>query len=422
MRRPHVVIVGAGFGGLACARALRRAPVDVTLVERNNYHLFQPLLYQVASGLLDPSQIASPVRTILRRSRNTRVRMAEATAVDLDARMVTAGSEAIHYDFLVLASGSETDYFGLDAVRERANGLKTLNEATALRSRLLRIYETAAASDDTAARERLLTTAVVGGGPTGVEYAGALAELRGHLLPKDFPEIDFADSRVVLLEAGDRLLPTFAPRLGRAALRTLRRKGVEVRLRTAVQGMAGDALALDDGATLDAELVVWTAGVRAEALPGLEALQTERQRRVAVCPSLHLEQHPEVFVIGDLAAATQRGAVLPMLAPVAIQGGAHAARVIQSRLRGVSDPAFHYRDKGTMATIGRGAAVAQIGPIRINGLIGWLMWLFVHLLYLVGFRNRAIALWTWGWNYFFYDRPVRLITTPASGETTHARR
>ncbi|MBV9101159.1 MAG: NAD(P)/FAD-dependent oxidoreductase [Candidatus Dormibacteraeota bacterium] len=413
-RRPRVVIVGAGFAGLACARALRRVPVDVTLVERTNYHLFQPLLYQVASGLLDPSQIAAPVRSVLRRTHNCDVLMAEVTSVDLQERRVHTAARDLDYDFLVVAAGSATDYFGDASLRARAIGLKDLDDALALRSRLLRNFERAAVCTDAAQRKRLLTFVVVGGGPTGVEFAGAVAELINHVLPKDYREVDFAEVRVMLCEAGDRLLPTFAPRLSRSAQRNLERKKVDVRLGTALREVTTDGVVMPDGESVPADMVVWTAGVRAVPLLGEGAPQV-RHGRVEVTPSLHLASHPEVFVLGDMAALDVEGQPLPMLAPVAIQGGEHTARVIAARLRGREDAPFRYRDKGTMATVGRGAAVAQIGPLHINGLIGWLIWLFIHLLYLVGFRSRLIALWTWGWNYFFYDRPVRLITLPPPG-------
>ncbi len=414
-KRPHVVIVGAGFGGLAAARALGRVEVDVTIVDRNNYHLFQPLLYQVASGLLDPSAIASPVRTILRRVHNVDVLRAEVIGVDLEHRKVATSVATLDYDYLVLASGSVTDYFGNDSVRERSFGLKDLSDALVLRSRLLDSFERAGLSDDAAARRRLLTFAVVGAGPTGVEYSGAVAELINHVLPKDYPRIDFSEVTVVLIEAGDRILATFASRLSRLATRTLQRKGVRIVLGRSVQGVDAGGLMLSDGGRVETNTIIWTAGVRAATFLDLDGDAIERGGRIRVTRSLHLAEHPEVFAIGDAAAVEQAGAVLPMLAPVAIQGGAHVARVIAARHDGAEDPAFHYRDKGTMATVGRGAAVAQIGPLHINGLIGWFIWIFIHLLYLVGFRNRALALWSWAWNYVFWDRPVRLIVPPPAG-------
>ncbi|HEY6470511.1 MAG TPA: NAD(P)/FAD-dependent oxidoreductase [Candidatus Dormibacteraeota bacterium] len=413
-KRPHVVIVGAGFGGLAVTRALRHVNVDVTIVDRNNYHLFQPLLYQVASGLLDPSAIASPVRTVVRRSRNVDVLRAEVTGVDLTRRRVTTSAETFDYDYLVIASGSVTDYFGNEAARQRSTGLKDLGEAVSLRSRLLSNFERATLITDAATRRRLLTFAIVGAGPTGVEYSGALAELIKHVLPKDYRRIDFAEVSVVLIEAGDRVLATFAPRLSRLAARSLEQKGVRIMLGKSVRGIDDHGIVLDGGERIETETVVWTAGVRATNPLALQPDAVARSGRVKVTPRLQLPDHPEVFVIGDAAAFEQHGAVLPMLAPVAIQGGKYAGDAIAARINGETIPAFHYHDKGTMATVGRGAAVAQIGPIHINGLIGWFIWIFIHLLYLVGFRNRALALWSWAWNYFFWDRPVRLIITASA--------
>jgi NADH dehydrogenase len=406
---PHVLIVGAGFGGLAATRGLRRVDVDVTIVDRNNYHLFQPLLYQVASGLLDPSAIASPVRTIVRRSPNVDVLRAEVTGVDLAQRRVITSAETLDYDYLVIASGSETDYFGNEDARQRSTGLKDLSEALGLRSQLLGCFERATLTADADARRRLLTFAVVGAGPTGVEYSGAVAELIKHVLPKDYRRIDFTEVSVVLIEAGDRVLATFAPRLGRLAERSLQRKGVRIILGRSVRGVDDQGIVLDSGERVETSTVVWTAGVRATTPLDLEGDALARSQRVKVTPELNLSSHPEVFVIGDAAAFEQAGAVLPMLAPVAIQGGKYVGKAIAARLKAQESPPFHYHDKGTMATVGRGAAVAQIGPIHIDGLVGWFIWIFVHLLYLVGFRNRALALWSWAWNYFFWDRPVRLI-------------
>ncbi len=413
-KRPHVVIVGAGFGGLAASRALRHVDVDVTIVDRNNYHLFQPLLYQVASGLLDPSAIASPVRTIVRRSPNVDVLRAEVTSVDVAKQQVKTSTGTLDYDYLIIATGSVTDYFGNQDARMHSTGLKDLSEALALRSRLLGCFERASLTTDSAARRRLLTFAVVGAGPTGVEYSGAVAELIKHVLPKDYRRIDFAEVSVVLIEAGERVLATFAPRLSRLATRSLERKGVRFILGESVRAVDDHGLVLDGGERIETTNVVWTAGVRATTPPDFAADALGRAGRVKVTQSLHLSNHPEVFVIGDAAAAEQAGAVLPMLAPVAIQGGKYVGGVIAARLTGTSISPFRYHDKGTMATVGRGAAVAQIGPVRINGLVGWFIWIFIHLLYLVGFRNRALALWSWAWNYFFWDRPVRLIIAPSA--------
>jgi NADH:quinone reductase (non-electrogenic) len=413
---PRVVVVGAGFGGLAVARNLRHVEVDVTLVDRNNYHLFQPLLYQVASGLLDPSAIASPVRTIMRRAHNVDVLRAEVTNVDLDNRRVITSAAALDYDYLVIASGSVTNYFGNDGARTHSIGLKDLGEALALRSHLLSCFERAGLTSDAIARRRLLTFAVVGAGPTGVEYSGAVAELIKHVLPKDYRRVDFGEVSVVLIEAGERILATFVQRLSRLATRSLQRKGVRIVLGESVRSVDESGLTLSGGDRIETATVVWTAGVRATAPLDLDGDAITRDGRIKVTPSLNLAAHPEVFVIGDAAAFQQGGALLPMLAPVAIQGGTYVGKTIAARLRGADAPAFHYRDKGTMATVGRGAAVAQIGPVHINGLIGWFIWIFVHLLYLVGFRSRSLALVSWAWNYFFWDRPVRLIVTASADD------
>ena len=408
--------MGAGFGGLAAAKALKRVPVDGLLIDRHNYHLFQPLLYQVASGLLDPSEIAHPIRTVLRRAHNVDVLMAEVTGIDVPGRRVLTSVGAEPYDMLVLAAGSTTNFFGIPHLESHASGLKSLPGALLLRAHVLDAFERAAACTDAAQRARLLTFAVVGGGPTGVECAGAFAELFRHVLPKDFPKLDFGEMTLVLVEGMGELLGTFAPRLGRKAAKALERKGVRVLLNRVVRDVSGGALVLDDGQRIDAETVIWTAGVRAVPAASLLGVHAASLGRIPVTSTLHLPEHPEVFVIGDLAELHGRDAPLPMLAPVAIQQGRHVARVVAARVAGRPEPSFRYRDKGTMATIGRGAAVAQIGPIHINGFIGWLMWIFVHLVYLIGFRSRTIALASWGWNFLFYDRPVRLIVPPGSKE------
>jgi NADH:ubiquinone reductase (H+-translocating) len=329
---------------------------------------------------------------------------------------VVTSAVTLDYDYLVIASGSVTDYFGNEDARKQSIGLKDLSEALSLRSHLLGCFERAGLTIDADTRQRLLTFAVVGAGPTGVEYSGAVAELINHVLPKDYRRIDFAEVSVVLIEAGDRILASFAPRLSRLAMRSLERKGVRIILGEAVRGVDDHGLVLAGGERVETNTIVWTAGVRAASPLHLQGDAVARGGRVKVTSSLQLSSHPEVFVIGDAAAVGQAGAVLPMLAPVAIQGGKYVGRVIAARLHGRDIPAFHYRDKGTMATVGRGAAVAQIGPVHINGLVGWFLWIFVHLLYLVGFRSRALALWSWAWNYFFWDRPVRLIVSPSADE------
>lgn len=413
--RPRVVLVGAGFGGLAVVRGLRHAEVDVTLVDRHNYHLFQPLLYQVASALLDPSDIAHPVRSILRHSRNSDFRLAEVTGVDLERRRVRTTTGDLGYDHLVLATGSANSYFGNAELAARAYGLKDLGEALALRARVLDAFEQASRSEVPSERQALLTFVIVGAGPTGVEYAGALSELVHHVLRHDFPNIDVDRVAIVLVEATQAVLGEFPAGLGRRARAALKRKGVSIRLDHAVAGIAAGEVVFLSGERLAAATMIWTAGVSAEAPAGLDGVELARQGRVPVSAStLEVVGHTGVHAIGDLAACPgPDGRPLPMLAPVAIQQGEHVARVIAARTRGEPDPGpFRYRDHGTMATVGRNVAVAQIGPVRLSGLIGWLAWLFVHLMSLVSFRNRLLVLIGWAWNYVFYDRPVRLIVSP----------
>ena len=409
MTRPRVVIVGAGFGGLSAARALRTADADVLVIDRHNYHLFQPLLYQVASGLLDPSEIAHPVRSILRGHRNTDVRLDEVHGIDLQHRLVRCSTD-LAYDFLIVAAGAVTNHFGNAEIAAHTLGLKGLRDALALRAAVLERFERAVECTDERERDRLLTFVIAGAGPTGVEYAGALSELFLHLLPKDFPRLDFAPVRVVVVEGRGRILDTFHPRLGAMAAGVLRRRSVELRLGRTVVHADGGGITLDDGTRIEAATVIWTAGVRASPLGEQLTAQPAHSGRVLVRETLQLPGHDEVQVIGDLAAFQEAGGSLPMLAPVAIQQGEHAARNIIALLQGGSASPFRYHDKGTMATVGRNYAVVQLGRIRVAGFVGWLMWLFVHLTYIITFRSKAVVLINWAWNYVFYDRPVRLIT------------
>src|SRR5438105_15189673 len=405
MGRERVVIVGGGFGGLACARALDGADVDVLLLDARNYHLFTPLLYQVATALLDPSDIAYPFRTVFRRSRNVRFRQARVTGVDFDARRVSVASgDPIAYDTLVLATGSANAYFGNPELAERTIGMKHLDEALRLRNHVLSCLERAAQSADAAERAEWLTFVIVGGGPTGVEYSGALAELLDMVLGRDFPELAPGSARVVLVEGADRLLGPFHPKLGAYAADTLRSRGVEVRLSTMVGKATDTAAVLSSGETIGARTIVWSAGVGpSDPLPPDSA--RSRTRRLEVDHRLRVR--PGVYAIGDVASVRTGDGELPMLSPPAMQEGRYVARAI----RGGGEPAepFRYLDKGTMATIGRRAAVAQVGPVRLRGFLGWITWLVVHLYYLIGFRNRAAVLWSWGWDYVRRDRPIRLI-------------
>ena len=413
MTRPRVVIAGAGFGGLTCARALKRAPVDVLLVDRNNYHLFTPLLYQVASAVLDPGEIARPVRQLIRPLRNADFLLASVTGAEFEQRRLLTDHGPLAYDYLVLASGSQSDYFGNSSLAKHAFGLKDLDEGLAVRNRVLMRFEEARWTDDREQRRTLLTFAVVGGGPTGVEMAGALAELTRLVLSKDYRDLDLGLVRVVLLEAAGFLLGTFAEPLREAARRSLEKKGVEVLLKAKVADVAAGSIRLVDGHEVPASTVIWTAGVRASEVGSALGFSLGRQARVQVLPTLQVTGRPEVFVIGDLAGPTDDGVPLPMLIPVAMQEGRHVGATIKDLLRGYGATNFQYKDPGIMATIGRNSAVAQLGPVRLTGFLGWLMWLFVHLINVISFRSRIVVLVNWAWDYFFYDRPIRLIVRAA---------
>jgi len=409
MSRPRVVIAGAGFGGLTCARALKRAPVDVLLVDRNNYHLFTPLLYQVASALLDPGEIARPVRQLIRPLHNADFRQASITGVDFDGRRLLTDRGDIPYDYLVLATGAQTDYFGNVSMARYAMGLKDLDEGLAIRNRVLEQFEASRWTDDPERRRMLLTFAVVGGGPTGVEMAGAVSELIRLVLRKDYRDLDINEVRVVLMEAAPYVLAAFAPSLRQAALRSLRRKGIEVMLGAKVESVTESALRLEGGEEIAASTVIWTAGVRASAVGQSTGVQLARQARIKVDPTLQIPGHPVVFVIGDLAGASDGRALLPMLIPVAMQAGRHVAASIADMVEAGGARAFRYKDPGIMATIGRNSAVAQLGWVHLSGFPGWVFWLVVHLVNVVSFRSRVIVLVNWAWDYLFYDRPVRLI-------------
>ena len=410
------MIAGAGFGGLTCARGLKNAPVDVLLVDRNNYHLFTPLLYQVASAVLDPGEIARPVRQLIRPLHNADFLLARITGADFEQRQLLTDHGPLNYDYLVLASGSQSDYFGNASLARHAFGLKDLDEGLAIRNRILMRFEEARWADDRERRRTLLTFAVVGGGPTGVEMAGALAELTRLVLSKDYRDLDFGLVRVVLLEAAGFLLAPFAEPLREAARKSLEKKGVEVLLKAKVADVTSGSIRLADGHEIPASTVIWTAGVRASEVGSVLGLSLGRQARVQVLPTLQATGHPEVFVIGDLAGPVDNGAPLPMLIPVAMQEGRHVATTIKDVLRGYGATNFRYKDPGIMATIGRNSAVAQLGPVRLTGFLGWLMWLGVHLVNVISFRSRIVVLVNWAWDYLFYDRPIRLIVRAANDE------
>jgi NADH dehydrogenase len=416
----RVVIVGGGFGGLYAARALRSAPAEVTLVDRRNFHLFQPLLYQVATGALSPANIASPLRAVLKRQQNTRVLLDQATGFDLDRRAVLLKAGELPYDTLVVAAGAHNHYFGHPEWERIAPGLKTVEDATTMRRRILLAFEEAERATDPAARQALLTFVVVGGGPTGVELAGALAEVAHHTLRGNFRAIDPASARILLLEGTGHVLGQFPAPLPDKARQALERMGVTVRLNVFVTDVRPGRVAVREGDKTEefgCHTVLWGAGVRPSPLAALLAKATgaelEKDGRVRVGADMSLPGRPEVFVIGDMASyAHQTGKPLPGLAPVAMQQGSYVARLIVRRLRGEPPPTFRYVDHGMMATIGRARAVAEIGRLRLTGWLAWAAWLFIHILYLIAFENRVLVLFQWAWNYFTRNRSARLITQP----------
>lgn len=414
---PHVVIVGGGFAGIAAARALRRAPVRVTLLDRRNHHVFQPLLYQVATAALSPGDIASPIRWILRRQQNLRVLLAEVQQVDPAGRsLVLETGERFGYDFLILAPGATHSYFGHEQWATYAPGLKTLDDALEMRRRMLLAFELAEREPDPARKRHYLTFVVIGGGPTGVELAGALAEIARHTLRNEFDTIDPESARIVLLEAGPTILPTFPPSLRDAARRALRRLGVEVWERAAVTHVEHDNVFVGSD-RITGHTIIWAAGVAASPLGASLGVPLDRVGRVIVQPDLSVPGHPEIFVAGDLAHFShQTGAPLAGVAQVAKQGGRHAARNILRLIEGQPTEPFRYRDPGNMATIGRAHALADFGFARFSGFVGWVLWLFVHILFLVGFRNRLSVLMQWGTSYLTYQRSVRLITGEAPSQ------
>ena len=409
--RPRIVIVGAGFGGLAAAKALASAPVEITLIDKRNYHLFQPLLYQVATAGLSPAQIAQPIRAILRRQKNVRVLLGRVDAIDLATRHVAVDERRVPYDWLVVATGARHAYFGHDEWEPFAPGLKKIEDAVAIRRRLLLAFERAETAEDAAERRKLLTFVVIGGGPTGVEMAGAIAELAKRALAEDFRAIDPRDARIVLVEAGPRLLTAMPESLSEKTRVSLAKLGVEVRLGQAVTEVSAQGVRC--GAELIAtHSVVWGAGVAASAAARWLGAEKDRAGRVKVGPDLTLPGHPEVFVIGDTAAmTTPDGKPVPGIAPAAKQAGQHVARAIRARLAGRAPPAaFRYKHPGTLATIGRSHAVADFGWLRVSGFLAWVLWSIAHIYFLIDFRNRIGVSLDWLWSYFTYQRGARLIT------------
>ncbi|MGH9870758.1 MAG: NAD(P)/FAD-dependent oxidoreductase [Candidatus Polarisedimenticolia bacterium] len=406
---PHVVIVGAGFGGLYAARALGQVPVRVTIVDRRNHHLFLPLLYQVATAGLNPGDIATPVRRVLRRQTNTRVLLGEVRRVDPAARAVElTGGSRLFYDFLILAAGSVPSWFGHDDWTPHAPPLMGLEDAVEIRRRILLAYEMAEWETDASVRRALLTFVVVGGGPTGVELAGAVSEMSRLAMSRDFRNIDPREARIILLEGGPRLLSAFPEDLSARAAGSLKKLGVEVRTDAKVTAVDARGVGLGDE-RLPARTVMWAAGVAASPLGSGLGVPLARGR-VAVEPDLSVPGHPEIFVVGDLAAVKRGDGLVPWLAPAAIQQGRHAARNIARTLAGLPRLPFHYRDRGALATIGRSAAVADFGRVKLWGWIAWVGWLVVHIFFLIGFRNRFLVLFQWAWAYLTYDRGARLLT------------
>lgn len=406
---PRVVIVGAGFAGLWVAQGLRHEALDVTLLDRNNFHTFYPLLYQVAAAELGPTDIAYPVRSILREG-CVRFRMADVRRVDLDGRVIHTSEGPVPYDALVLAMGSVPAFFGVEGAEEHAFPLRDMNHALPLRREVLSRFEKASFEPDPDRRRALLTFVIVGGGPTGVEYAGALAELIHGPLLKDYPIIPRDEVRIVLLEGADRILLSMDERLGRYAHDRLEARRVEVQLHTMVTRIRADGVDLADGSTIESETVVWTAGIRGDPAVSGWGLETGRAGRVVVEPTLQVPGRPEVFVAGDLARAEgDDGEPLPQVAPVAVQQGEHLVKALKAHLAGEPVPAFVYEDPGMLAVVGRNHAVAHVFGRRFTGFPAWVLWALVHVAKLVGFRNRVLVLVNWAWNYVFYERSVRLI-------------
>jgi len=405
-------VVGAGFGGLNAVQALARAPVRITVVDRRNHHLFQPLLYQVATAALSPADIAYPIRAILRRQKNATVLLADAVSVDRSARELVLSDGRLGFDYLVLATGVRHAYFGHDSWEKSAPGLKSLEDALEIRRRILLAFERAERETNAARRRALLTFVIVGGGPTGVELAGAIAEISRHVLVSDFRAIDPRESSIQVLEAGPRILPTFPPSLAGKAQRALERLGVQVRTGCPVREVDASSVEAGDS-RIAAATILWAAGVRASPIAWGLDVPLDGAGRVLVEPDLSIPGDRRIFAIGDVATLiSQTGKPLPGVAPVAIQQGRHVAENVKRDLAGRSRRPFRYRDKGSLAVIGRAQAIADLGRVRISGYLAWLAWCFIHILFLVGFRNRAVVLFEWAWAYFTDQRGARLITGP----------
>jgi len=412
MADKRVVIAGMGFGGLRAAKALAGSGVELTLVDRHNYHLFQPLLYQVATAGLEQEAIAYPLRALTRSWGQATFVMAEITGVDLAGKTVSTDGGELPYDYLVIAAGSRTNFFGMESVERNSFDLKSLAQAEDLRNHILLMFERASRERERSIRAALLTFVIVGGGPTGVEFAGALRELIVYVLSKDYPEISTDETRIVLVEAADSLLTALPQGLRTYAREKLGSMGVEVLLQAKVVGATAETVEFSDGSRIASHTLLWSAGVAASWLAGtLSGVEYGGSGRVLVQPDLTLKGHPEVFVIGDMASCPQNGVALPMMAPVAIQQGEYVAKAIRASLNGETLPPFRYFDKGAMATIGRSSAVATAKGFSFSGYLAWLAWLLLHLYYLIGFRNRVVVMMNWTYAYWFQERQIRLITS-----------
>ncbi|NTW43368.1 MAG: NAD(P)/FAD-dependent oxidoreductase [Anaerolineaceae bacterium] len=407
---PRIVIIGAGFGGLQAAQSLSNAPVQVLLIDRNNYHLFQPLLYQVATATLSDDDIAYPLRAILREQKNLEFLLANVKQIDLHSQKIITDTDEISYDYLILAPGSETNFYRNESLSQHSFGLKNLQDAHRIRQHLLLQFEKASREMNPDKRKALLTFVIAGGGPTGVEMAGAISELAQVVVKKDYPDLDFQEIRIVLLEATDKLVSHLQTDLSKNTVISLSRKGVEIMFGSKLVDYNGEIIRLDPFQTFPARTLIWTAGVRASGLMDLLGLSQAGQKRIRVLPTLQLPEFSSAYVIGDSAyVENSEGKALPMTAPVAMQQAKHAVRNILANIAGTPLKSFTFQDPGMMATIGRNQAVAQIGKFRFTGWIAWLIWLFVHLIQIIGFRNRLLVLFKWSWEYIFYDRTGRLL-------------
>ncbi|MBD2385149.1 NAD(P)/FAD-dependent oxidoreductase [Cylindrospermum sp. FACHB-282] len=415
----QVVIVGGGFGGLYAAKALKKADVSVTLIDKRNFHLFQPLLYQVATGALSPADISSPLRSVLSKSKNTKVRLGEVNDIDPKGQKVMVGDEIIPYDTLIVATGAKHSYFGKDSWEASAPGLKTVEDAIEMRRRIFMAFEAAEKETDAEKRRAWLTFVIVGGGPTGVELAGAIAELANQTLKEDFRNIDTSEARILLLEGMDRILPPFAPELSQAAETSLMQLGVLVQTKTMVTNIENDTVTIKQGDSvreLASKTILWAAGVKANAMGKVLAERTgaecDRAGRVIVEPDLSIKGHSNIFVVGDLANFSHQNAKpLPGVAPVAKQEGEYVATLIQKQLKGETLPQFNYTDHGSLAIIGQNSAVVDLGFIKLQGFFAWLFWLIIHIYFLIEFDNKIVVMIQWAWNYFTRNRGARLITS-----------